>query len=198
MKKLGILLSLFLLLLLPACAKDANAPSADTVTLPDAGETVQKPQEPEKETILVGVLSNGEQINIRSGPSTDSSVLGKALQGQLFEVTAQNAAPGWHQVVYQDGFAYIGADYLYLSEWETDSRLLLAKVVDVQGSVNVRKDPSTTGEILGKGILGASFIVRKENFSEGWHQVDWQGSAAYISAKYLEVQQTTISDAVTK
>ncbi len=187
--QLGV--ALLLLLALSACGGQTQTPENDSPPPPVE-------EEPEETVmILVGVLVDGERINIRSGPSTDSEILGVAHQGQMFQVLAQNVAPGWHQLAYGDGVAYISADYLYLSEWEQEAQFLLGIVVDVQGYVNVRNQPSDQGEIVGTGILGATFVVRKENYQPGWHQVDWRGSAAYINARYLQVEQTSIVEAIT-
>ncbi|MCR4963419.1 MAG: SH3 domain-containing protein [Firmicutes bacterium] len=186
----GWTLALLLLFALSSCGGEAQ-PREENSPPPSTEEETDKPAK--AETVLVGVLVNGERINIRSGPSADSEILGKAHQGQMFQVSAQNAAPGWHQLRYGDGFAYISAEYLYLSEWEKDARFLLGTVTGVNDYVNVRSQPSDQAELLGTGILGADFVVRKQNYRPGWHQVDWQGSPAYIHADYLQVEQTSIS-----
>ncbi|MEG1537436.1 MAG: hypothetical protein RR387_04045 [Clostridiales bacterium] len=189
MKKLLPFFLIFLMMLVGACGKHAEPQLVAADTSPAA-----IPDEQKKVMIIVGALINSNQVNIRSVPSVEGEILGKAHLGQMFKVTEQNAAAGWHEVIYQGKPAYINGDYLYLSEWDEEARLLIGTVIDVENQVNIRNGTSLSAEIVGMGKLGATFIVRKENYAEGWHQIDLQGSAAYISSTYLKINQTTIKD----
>lgn len=57
---------------------------------------------------------------------------------------------------------------------------------DVQssGGLNVRKEPSSTADPLGKAKIGEQLKYLGETTTAGWHKVEFEGSVGYVSAKY--------------
>lgn len=57
---------------------------------------------------------------------------------------------------------------------------------DVQstGGLNVRKEPSSVSDPLGKARVGERLKYLGETTTAGWHKVEFEGSAGYVSAKY--------------
>ncbi|GAB4026278.1 MAG: hypothetical protein Fur0011_1340 [Candidatus Microgenomates bacterium] len=52
------------------------------------------------------------------------------------------------------------------------------------GGLNVRKQPSSSAEILGKSDVGEHLKYLGETTSAGWHKIEFEGSVGYVSAKY--------------
>ncbi len=60
-------------------------------------------------------------------------------------------------------------------------------VVNVKEYANVRSEPHTDADIIGKASGGEKLIVLEESHSPGWHKIEYDGQVAYISADYFEV-----------
>lgn len=56
--------------------------------------------------------------------------------------------------------------------------------------VNIRKAPSTDGEILGQVEEGSVLVVLQKNYTDNWHQVEYMGKPAFIRADLIELPPT--------
>lgn len=59
--------------------------------------------------------------------------------------------------------------------------------------LRLRAEPGQEGEILATAALGDHVVVL-ESAAEGWYQVDYNSTAGYMSAEYLEVATTAMLD----
>ena len=131
----------------------------------------------------------GSSVNIRSGASTASSVLGSVSTGKTLSVTGVSG--DWYKVSYNGSTGYIHSDYLTLSAGESSSSSAGAPVADavsgtgtVKGSyVNVRSGPSTASSVLGSVNSGKTLPVT--GVSGDWYKVTYNGSAAYVNKAYM-------------
>ena len=57
---------------------------------------------------------NGSGVNVRSGPGTNYSSVGKAYSGDSAYIIGINT--GWYKVIFQNAIGYIRSDYLDLTE----------------------------------------------------------------------------------
>ena len=73
---------------------------------PDAAADPQQ----EAETVMVDVYTASASLNIRKAPSTDSEILGRFDPGAVVDVVS--IEDGWAQINYQDGTAYVSAQYI--------------------------------------------------------------------------------------
>ena len=55
--------------------------------------------------------------------------------------------------------------------------------------VNVREKASTSSTSLGKLDKNDVVVITKENAAQGWHQIDYNGEMAYISADYIKIDE---------
>lgn len=51
--------------------------------------------------------------------------------------------------------------------------------------LNIRSGPSTDTEILGKLSLGSTINIKTT--SSGWHEIEYNGSSAYVFAEYVKI-----------
>jgi cell wall-associated NlpC family hydrolase len=73
---------------------------------------------------------------------------------------------------------------------ETQEAAVQAEVQLQQGTVsvnilNVRSGPSTDTEILGKLSFGSTINIKTT--SNGWHEIEYNGSSAYVYAEYVKI-----------
>lgn len=52
------------------------------------------------------------------------------------------------------------------------------------GGLNVRKEPSSSADSLGRADVGEHLKYLGETTSAGWHKIEFEGSVGYVSAKY--------------
>ena len=125
---------LVLCVLLSGCKKKDKAEDtpvddqAGTVTpappeIPEVeSPAVEVEPEPEVKTELIGTVVNVTSgVNVRSGPSTESNILVTAELGTQFKVVKEFYTSEWHKVEYDDGVAYINAEYLQITEVPLDA-----------------------------------------------------------------------------
>ncbi len=91
------------------------SPNPTPTPTPSEPPPVNTPEAPK--TQLIGTVvdvTNG--VNIRSGPSTESDVLFIAELGTQFKVLKAFYTSEWHKIEYEDGVAYVNANYLEITE----------------------------------------------------------------------------------
>ncbi len=55
------------------------------------------------------------------------------------------------------------------------------------GGLNVRKEPSSSADSLGRASVGEHLKYLGETTSAGWHKIEFEGSVGYVSAKYVTI-----------
>ena len=53
--------------------------------------------------------------------------------------------------------------------------------------LNIRSGPSTSYSILGQFGKGDEVSITKQNYTENWHQILYNGSIAYVHASYVKI-----------
>lgn len=148
-----------------------------------------------------GVL-NASGVNIRKGPSTSYSSLGKLAKGT--KVTLSGLSGKWYKVVVdgtkQEGYVY--ARYITITGTATSTPTSSASTTPVAGlttgeavltssGVNFRKGPSTSYSSYGKLSKGTKVTI--ESFSGSWAKVKVTktGKVGYVYTKFLKMTSTT-------
>ncbi len=126
-----------------------------------------------------------DSLNVRSGPNTSYSVLGKLKKGTKVSVISENN--GWSKINYNGKEAYVSSRYLSsISQNNNDTSkpesIKETKEVNTD-SLNVRSGPGTNYSKLGKLSKGSKVGVISE--SNGWSKINYNGKEAYVSSKYL-------------
>jgi uncharacterized protein YgiM (DUF1202 family) len=121
-------------------------------------------------------------LNIRSSPAMSSSVLGSFGKGDVVCIIQAGSSGGWHQILYVGQSAWVYADYVDTSN---------PTVGTITASVlNVRSGPSTSNSKLGSLKKGDKVEIIQANAATDWHQIIYNGQAAYVHASYVTVSQT--------
>ena len=132
----------------------------------------------------------GNLVNIRSGPSTSSSVLGSRNRGDTLSVTG--VSNNWYKVSLNGSTGYIRSDYLSLGSGSGSGSSSGGSSGSARGTgtirgicVRMRSGPSTTYSILGTYDTGTKMTVNGE---EGdWYKVSCNGTDGYVYKTYLTV-----------
>ncbi len=143
------------------------------------------------------VNTEGSSLRLRSEASTDSSVLTKLPHGTQVDVLGQ-AEAGWYQVSYKGTEGYVSADYLIVTEDETQDPTapaaaaapLAAEPTDqlaeamyikvLQGPLNIRTGPSTDYDRVGQLSVGKTAEVL--DVLDGWYQIE----SGYVCGDYVQ------------
>ena len=122
---------------------------------------------------------NDDGVNIRSGASTSSDVIGTAGKGT--ELVLHGRDGDWYQVTFNgSNEAYVSADYLDVTRAEGT----------VEGSdVNVRTGSNTKSDII--KTVNDGDVITVIGKLDGWYQLAYNNGNAYISQDYLEGDMLT-------
>ena len=130
-------------------------------------------------------------VNIRSSSSTDSEVLGKTSQGQEF-TRYEVLENGWSKIDYNGQEAYIKTEYLEEVNQEAgaESSEVAANVrepgstITVKENANIRSQPNTDSDSLGKASSGDTFTLVEEK--HGWCKFTYDSKDAYIRSDLIQ------------
>lgn len=153
-------------------------------------ETAPEAEEAPTETNLAGrtgVITMND-VNFRSGPSTDDSVL--AVLEENAQVTLLSMADGWCQASWNGQEGYVSGTYVAVD----GIPLKNPRGMITGNSVNVRSEPSLEAGILTKVSTGT--IVELVSLFDGWYSVRHNGQDGYISADYVQLYTGSTSSAI--
>ena len=117
-----------------------------------------KPEEKPEATIKTGTV-NASALNVRSGASTSSSIIGSLNRGAKVEIVS--TSNGWHKIKYKNGYGYVHGDYVKITSNNTNN--------NSNNATNLPKTGAATSvaTVLALGSLlvgcGASMIKKKED-----------------------------------
>jgi uncharacterized protein YgiM (DUF1202 family) len=122
-------------------------------------------------------------LNIRSGPSTTTDVLGGLFRGQT--VTAISSSRGWTKIFYDGSTAYVATRYL------TKGRHLPPPLRIGPGSVkvtttalNLRTGPGLSYRVI-KVLKGGARVTMTGKTARGWAELVNGRSTGWSSMQYL-------------
>lgn len=121
-------------------------------------------------------------LNIRSGPSTSSSIVVTVKQGTQLTAMEQ-PSNGWLKVSYQGKTGYVSTQYLKESTGSSETAPA-SSVYVATSNVNVRTTPSTAGAVMATIKAGTQLDVTAKA-ANGWLKITYQGKAGYVSGQYV-------------
>ena len=136
----------------------------------------------------------GDDVNIRSGPSTSYSVVGSRNKGDTLSVTG--VSDNWYKVSLGGSTGYIRSDYLSLGSGSgSDSSGSSGSSSGGTGTsgtgtinasyVRLRSGPSTSYSILDVFDSGTKMTVNGDDGD--WYKVTYNGTDGYVYKTYLTV-----------
>ncbi|MCR5250720.1 MAG: SH3 domain-containing protein [Lachnospiraceae bacterium] len=135
-------------------------------------------------------------INVRSGPGTDYSVVGKMYDGSVAEILdeTEEADGLWFHMVSGNVEGYIKAEYFFYGDNLADviaDHILQYAVVQVN-CLNVRKEASVDSDRIGYMTAEEKVLILEE---EGdWYKVQYtDDKVGYIASEYVAIQEEYIT-----
>ena len=154
-------------------------------------QTPEKPSNPES-TEKTGIVNVSSSLNVRSGASTSSKVIG-SLSGNT-KVTIVGEEGAFYKIEYKGSHGYVAKEYIkdikdeVVTEPEKPSNPENSKktgVVTASKGLNVRKEANTSSQIIGILNSGESVeIIGEEN---GFYKITYKGQEAYASKNYINI-----------
>lgn len=134
-------------------------------------------------------------LNVRSKPTTESSIVGKYKKGEVVKVAFVDN--GWAGILIKGKVRFVSAEYL-AQQPETESETSqLARKVQPQAkpmyvtvsSLNVREAASTKSAVL--GFLKSDDTISVLSINNRWAKIQYKGKEAFVSAAYLAAKEPT-------
>ena len=142
---------------------------------------------------------SGDDVRMRSGAGTGSSVIGTYDKGTKMSVVG--AAGNWYEVSYNGKTGYVSADYMKLSVGNANSTPSTTpspspsastaassggfKASVIGTSVRLRSRASTSSDTLGYYSNGVSLTALGS--VKDWYKVSYNGKVGYMSAQYVRI-----------
>ena len=120
-------------------------------------------------------------LNVRSETSTESTRIGKVLEGEKLDITGRFG--GWYSINYKGSTGFVFADYVDLGEENLNVQISFG-IVDAS-SLRVREAPTTNSACLTRLVDGT--MVSILGYTDGWYYIKYTDTVGYVSADYLIV-----------
>ena len=142
-------------------------------------------------------LVTGDNVNVRTAPSTTSEIIGTVSVGTI--LTATGIQGDFYVVPFNGTTAYVHQDYL-LSDLLSCLPVVEATaaaqpapaatqqyvLVKSETGLNLRKSPSTDAEVL--AVLPHGGTADLVAAGTEWHQVSYSGMQGYVSAEFSSIE----------
>lgn len=120
------------------------------------------------------------KLNIRSQPSTSSTIIGQYQKGDVVKVSyIEN---GWAAILLKGRVCFVSAEYLSGATIDAPTGNQTTMYVTAS-SLRVREVASTSSSIVGSLKLNESVSVT--TIGNGWAQIIFNGKKAFVSATHL-------------
>lgn len=156
-------------------------------------ETMSKEQEKaakeeeEKKVVVdsyknLGIVEVTGYLNVRETASPDADVIGKLQDGGACEIL-DDSTEEWYHISSGGIEGYISAEYVLTGEKAREKAMEEAalRATITADSLNIRKEPGTSAEVVGQALKGERYLVKSQE--DGWIQI----SSGYISDDYATV-----------
>ncbi|XZM25723.1 SH3 domain-containing protein [Clostridium perfringens] len=158
-------------------------------------QTPEKPSTPEtiKKTGIVNVSSS---LNVRSGASTSSKVIG-SLSGNT-KVTIVGEEGAFYKIEYKGSHGYVAKEYVKdvtessnsnqgtqtPEKPSTPENTEKTGIVNVSSSLNVREGASTSSKVIGS--LSGNTKVTIVGEEGAFYKIEYKGSHGYVAKEYVK------------
>ncbi len=117
-----------------------------------------------------------DALNIRSAPSTDSTVISSAYKGEILDITSTEGA--FYRIKFNGSDAYASADYVAVNIKSTGT-----VTADL---LNIRNAPSSSAGVVGQLARGDE--VRLTGAVGNWYEILMYGQLRFVHGDYISVR----------
>lgn len=144
--------------------------------------TTTKPAEAVEESM--GTVYTTADMNVRATPNKNGKHLGWLKKDTAVE--PYKLINGWYEFKFKGQTAYISGKYTTATKPATVTEVKTTTVYTT-ADMNVRATPDKHSKQL--GWLKKGTAVETYEQTNGWYQIEYNGQAAYISAKYTTTKK---------
>lgn len=169
--------------------EDADADGEDT----DAEDESEEDEEAPEDYGSLVIARVRDWVNVRSGPSTDTEIVGKLYNNSVGELIRREG--DWYYIASGTVTGYVSADYCVSGE---EAEALIDEVSIQIATVNtqtlkLRAEGSTESRVLQLLPYGDKLDVLESDHGDGWIKVNVNGTQGYVSADYVTVSISFVS-----
>lgn len=150
------------------------------------------------------ITITGDYVNVRREPNTDSkkNIIGRVNSGDTFTVI--NHEGDWYLIDYYGEYAYISDSYAKITDKEENiieenkvyGDIFVAKVTG--NNINIRSSASDKSDDNIIGFADMSDYFKILGIEGNWYIIDYLGTTAYITRKYVAEKIINEEDLQTK
>ena len=143
---------------------------------------------------IVNITSS---LNVRSGASTSSSIIGHLSNGA--KVTVTGTSGDFYAIKYNNTTGYVSKGYIKVggtsgttgtnTSTGTTTTNQAGRVVNITSNLRVRSAASSSASVLGYLLNGASVTVT--GTSGDWYAISYNGKTGYVSKSYIQIGGST-------
>ncbi|MDD6203533.1 MAG: SH3 domain-containing protein [Firmicutes bacterium] len=167
----------------PSVTVPDESPTADPIESPTATAPVQTPTTSAQTGLNEGgyAMLGASGVNFRKDTNTSSQVIRKLDKGEVVIIVRLSQGDGsWASIKVGDDTGYVKAEYLKVCTMNPDCK------VNVQESMNVRKEPTTSSDKVAVLTKDAPVTILRFVNSE-WVLIRMSdGNTGYAMMKYLK------------
>ncbi|TBX09944.1 cell surface protein [Clostridium perfringens] len=158
-------------------------------------QTPEKPSTPEN-TEKTGIVNVSSSLNVRSGASTSSKVIG-SLSGNT-KVTIVGEEGAFYKIEYKGSHGYVAKEYVKdvtessnsnqgtqtPEKPSTPENTEKTGIVNVSSSLNVREGASTSSKVIGS--LSGNTKITIVGEEGAFYKIEYKGSHGYVAKEYIK------------
>lgn len=153
-------------------------------------------------------------VNVRSGPGTQYTILGKARQGDAVDITGKLADGTWLRVNFngQEGWGLaslfdVTGDLTTAPEAEAGPNAVLRTAASAStnaqagevigtttGSVNLRATPATSGDVLVIIPFSTELTATGRTATNNWVRVSFNNQTGWITSEFFSVKRGVVAN----
>ena len=139
----------------------------------------------------VQIPSSWDDLSIRTGPSTDYTIVGSMPQGARCTVYPDRTVNGWYYVNYNGIWGYASGRQINLNSGGSASSNTRIGIINIPSSwddLSIRTGQSTDYTIVGSMPQGARCTVYPDKANGGWYYVEYNGVQGYAAGNRINLQ----------
>jgi len=188
MKKAVLLMLCLVLFVFAGCSNNDADPSLENEQ--------QQEEITQGELIWVGTICDAAVVNVRIEPDANSRIVDSVLRGEMFEIQNYNENDEWHNILCRGDSAYVSGKYMYVMEWEENAPIKIGTVYGSDEVICIHSRADLNSSVVLGSLKGEKYLVLPNKADEDWYVVGFPGGSGYIPRQYLEVEDTTIRNAL--
>ncbi len=134
-------------------------------------------------TTKIGTIKVNTYLNVRSGASTRTSIIGSL--GRNAKVTITGESGNFYRINYRGRNAYVSKDYVSVSDNSNNTVHYSGKKarINAHSGLNMRTDNTTRANII--ETIPHNAIVSVIGSSNGWYKVSYNGHNGWVFGQYI-------------